>query len=460
MRKPELLKTVSQLAWRNIWRHKRRSFLIISTAVIGLFGVFLMMSFMNSIRKMWVDDAIHSGFLGHVQIRPKGFQETRRRNLIFKEPAVLRDQIQKITIPGKFKKKSQPHFSYRFERNGFLRLGGKIQGLSILGVDIEREKPMSKFDEWIIQGKYLSPPDQKDITHGIIPCLLGEVNAQKFEVEVGDSVILSIGTKEGVSRSIRARIQGIFRSFSNSIDQRTLVVHRKDLSRLYQGVLVYSSRDAPPPEPRKETSYIMYLTNNKVHAKSLADILKSAPRAKQAGAQKEEASGLSRTADILDYTEMDPQIKLMLDFGDQFSIIIYIIMLIGFAFVLLNSVLMSVFERVREIGILRGIGSGPGLIFLMILFECILLGLVGAVMGTIFSYLVILIPAHTGISLSALAAAMELLGGAGGTIIYPSIHFKDIVLGLEVCLIISALASIYPAIKAIKLVPVKAIYNR
>ena len=465
MPKLELLKMVAYLAWRNIWRHKKRSFLVISTAVVGLLGVFLMMSFMNSLKKMWVEDAISSGFLGHVQLRPKSFQETRRRNLIFKEPAVLEAQIKKTLIPRQFKKEAHPRFSYRFERNGFIRLGGKIQGLSIVGVDIKRERPMSKFDEWITQGKYLSPPDAKDITYGIIPCLLGEANAQKFEVEVGDSVILSIGTKEGESHSIRVRIQGIFRSFSKSIDQGTLVVRRKDLSKLYQGVPVYPSHPSRDQEASKETSseevsYVMYLTEHKAHARPLADILRSSPGAKKDAAQKIQSNELGLMADILDYTEMNPQIKLMLDFSDQFSIIIYVIMLIGFAFVLLNSVLMSVFERTREIGILRGIGSGPVLIFFMILLECVLLGFIGAVIGIALGYSVILIPSHTGISLASLARAMELLGGTAGTMIYPSLNLKDMLLGLEVSLIISVLAAIYPAGKAIRLVPVKAIYNR
>ncbi len=422
------------LGWRNIWRQKKRSYLVMAAASVGMLGVLLTVSLMNGLAKIWVDGAIESG-LGHVQIRPKDYSKTRKNKMLFKDPTKTIQLIRNIKNKQDQLLDSQLtkiDSSIRFERAGLLRLAVKVQGVNILGVEPRSEKNISSFDEWIIRGEYFSGTNSQDELYGIIPCVLGLANAKKFEIDLGDTIVLSIGNKEGSPGSVRLRVQGIFQSIAEPLEKYTVLILREDLSKLFDNT-------------SDHFSYAIYLAQDRRSADHL----------------KEKIVNVSKNLelDVMTYKELQPGVTRLLELSDAFMLIFYMILLLGFAFVLLNSVLMSVFERVREIGIVRAIGSSGSLVFSMVILESFFLSLIGSVMGILLASGMISILSQTGVSLSAFSKGMEMMGGAG-TMIYPSLYFSDIWTGLNVSLSICLVASLYPAIKAVKLLPIKAIYSR
>lgn len=427
MKQADKLKTMILIGWRNIWRNRRRSILVMSTAVVGILGVVLMVALMNGLARMWVESAIESGN-GHVQIRPAGFAKQRKDNAIFERPEDIERYLRNLQnekIPGN-------HYARRFFRLGFLKLGGKTRGVALMGIDVADEKKISKFDDWIVDGAYLHEASEQDKTFGIIPCVIGRANARKFEVEVGETIVISFLDQNSATRSVRARIQGLFESVAEPIDKYTVLLQRRDLSRLYNG-------------GDNALSYVVFLTDRRQQAAPLkSELLKY---------------GRALHADFLTYEELQPGITVLLEFSDSMMVVFYLFMLVGFAIVLLNSVLMSVFERTREIGIIRALGSSGRMVFGMIVFESLFLGLLGCLAGMIIGGVIILILGQTGFSFQAFARGMEYWGGSG-TLIYPSLKIKDISNGFLITALVSFLAAIYPAYKAVRMVPVKAIYSR
>jgi len=299
-------------------------------------------------------------------------------------------------------------------------------------VDAGLERNISKFDEWIVDGTYLRPASEQDRTYGIIPCLIGAANARKFEVGVGDTIVLSIGNARSSTTSVRAKIQGIFQSIAEPVDKYTVLVHRKDLSRMFN-------------ETENQLSYTVFLAKNR----RLANRLKRELETRKGGL----------SAEFLTYEELQPGITKLLEFSDSMMVVFYAIILLGFGIVLMNSILMSVFERTREIGIILALGSSDELILGMIVFESLLLGLLGSMAGIAAGGAVILVLGQTGFSFTMFSKGMELMGGAG-TMMYPSLKFADLAWGLYIVIIICILASLYPVMRATIMSPIKAIYSR
>lgn len=139
--------------------------------------------------------------------------------------------------------------------------------------------------------------------------------------------------------------------------------------------------------------------------------------------------------------------------------IFYVILLSGFSLTLMNTILMSVMERTREIGMMMAMGARGTIIFLQIVTESVLLSALGSLAGILLGVIVILVLSGPGISLAAFAKGMEMMGKSG-TLIYPSLAWFDIISSFSIAMIMSIAASVYPAWKAVRMLPVKAIYDR
>ena len=437
------------LCWRGALRHRRRSMLVISTAAVGMTGVLFSMGFSNGMMDSMISGSIESG-MGHVQIRPEGFKRKRKVDSRLQSPEELLSEIKALPYPSDL----QPvHVAGRFEREGLLRIGSYQEGVVVTGINPETEKDVSSFDNWITDGSYLPPRERNtresdaEAELGIIPCLIGRINADRMEVEVGDYVILTVGNAQSESVSIRAEIVGIFESPMTGVDRHTVLVRRSDLSQLYaSGSDEMSNITILGPDLSRSGALDQFVEsrlaqNHRVHDVDSPDL--ADPNA----------------IEVLSFFQLQPQIEIMLDYIDQIKGIIYAVLMSGFALTLLNSVLMSVFERTREIGIQRAIGTRKSFIIASIIIESLILAFGGAIAGLIVGGGLVLTLSVTGLPLQAFAGGIEMMGSMG-TVIYPRITFEDISMGFYVSIIMSILASIYPAYKATSIQPVEAIANR
>ena len=363
-----------------------------------------------------------------MQVRPVGYEKKRKLGMILEDSENLNGRIMKLKLPD------DAVFAPRLEREGLLRMGTVSRGVNIVGINPLYEKKISEFDEWLVDGVYIGKTNELDRTHGIIPCMIGYVNAQKMELGPGDTVVISIGDKSGTYKSKKARITGIFRSPAEPIDKYTVIVKREDLSEFYTG-----REDA--------IGYFVFMGNNLDNSDSLKKYLTSS------------MTDFSGKIEILSYVDLQPTFRTMLEFSQTFSLVCYVIMMIGFGIILFDAVTMSVYERIREIGVVRALGAKPLFLFFQVIFESVLLTVVGSLAGIVVGGALSIYFYIFGLDLSAFAQGMELMARSG-SVIYPYLTISNLAGGMAIAISVSFIAGIYPAWKAVRISPVKAIYNR
>ena len=159
--------------------------------------------------------------------------------------------------------------------------------------------------------------------------------------------------------------------------------------------------------------------------------------------------------EVMTWKKIQPDLAMMTDMVSQFYLIFGIIILAALAFGIINTMLMVVLERTRELGMLTAIGMNKKKVFSMIMLESVFLSLIGAVIGMIISYILVRITGNTGINLAQAAEGFEALGYSA--IVYPKISAGFFGIVTILIIITGILSSIYPAMKALKLNPVEAI---
>jgi len=158
--------------------------------------------------------------------------------------------------------------------------------------------------------------------------------------------------------------------------------------------------------------------------------------------------------EVLPWTELDGYLDAMLTMQDGFALIFMVVVFLALSFGLVNTLVMAVFERVREIGLMQALGMGPGLILGQVLLESLYLLCLGLALGNLAALLTI-VPLESGIDISAVAQGMEMMGM--GTTLYPALSPLDMAMSTAVVVVLGLLASLAPAWRASRLDPVAAL---
>lgn len=421
----EGLKLSLELGFRNIWREKKRSLIIFSSAAVGMLGILVTMGFINGFLDNIFGTGIKAG-LGHIQVRKADYRDKRESGMMLDNPYGIMLELNRMNWD------TQAEYSLRFEREGIIKMGSKMQGVSVIGIDPETEVKISNYHQWLIEGSFFKTLSEKDKSYPIIPCVIGAANAKKLELGTGDSLILYIGDEKGESKAVKARITGIFKAPSEPIDKYTVLVKRTDLSLLYNN-------------KADNASYAAFLSKNEdqipLLKKDLTFQLKNL------------------NVDVLTYRELEPAIANFIDIFKGNAFLLYLFLMIGFGLTLFDTVLMSVLERGYEIGVMQAIGSKSSLLFLMILFESLFLTLLGISIGIGSAYLLIEYYHIHGVSLSFFSKGMELVGKAGSTI-YPALAADNVFQAVALALCASLIAGLYPALKAMRMLPANALKEK
>ena len=423
-----------RMAARNLVRNRRRSLLTASAACVGTLGILFTMAFMNGMTRGMLENATDWG-LGHVQLRPRGYLETRRLGPVLAEPIAIRRILTRLaeTKGSNGQSLGSLRFAGRFEREGLVRLGGRSLGVLLLGVEAEAESRIGAVAHSMKAGAFLPRDAESDRAYGIVSCVLGAAAARRLEIGVGDTVVLSLTNKSGDSTSVKARVRGLFSAPAVSLERGIVFMRRTDLARLFaadEGVVGYFVLEVQERAPVARF------------------------RPPFAG------TDFGPQVEVLTWQQMEPMIPRAIELSDQFTWIAYVILMLGFALILFEAVMMSVYERTREIGVMRAIGSGPGLLFWMVEVESILISTSGYFAGLVLGGSLIVFLDWAGIPLDVFSDGMRLLGRAAIGEIHPHLRASDMVAAFSVALVAAALAAIYPALRAVRLTPVDAIHSR
>lgn len=385
---------------------------IVTAIMIGVWSMIFLGALMRGMTDAMVRDSIAT-LTGHIQVHHTGY-----RNDPVVENSVIDPQesdavLKKVLPPG-------AQWASRVRVNAIINNARHTAGVTFVGIDPVREIPVSFIGNAVTEGRYLKANDK----HGII---VGKALADKFETKLGRKmVIMSQGT-DGDIASRAFRIVGIFRAAMEATEKQFVFVTRTSAQKMLK--------------LNNYLSEISIILPDNTTVNTVADSLRSALP--------------SREYEVHAWQELLPLIMAYVKINDGFIYIWFVVVFIAMAFGIINTILMAVFERIREFGLLKALGMKPWWIVKGVLAEAFFMLLIGIVVGNILSVISVLYLSGIGIDLSALAAGSEFYGIP--KIIYPALYMRDIIAANLVVFALGLAVSLYPAVKAARFKPVEAL---
>ncbi len=398
-----------KLAWRNIWRNKRRSLIVLISLVVGLTAIVLTDGLSNGMMRQMLFNQINLD-ISHIQIHKSGFNNNKIVKNFIPDYKNVEFVLQKN--PG------VEAYSKRVFATGILSSANNSSSVTIYGIVPSEEAKVSIIKSSIIDGKYLGSGKREII--------IGKKLADKLGVEVGDKVVAMANSSKGDIASDAFKIIGIFQTSNSEYDKMTVYV-------------------------QAATEQDMLGIGDNYH--EFAVITKDYN--KVASIQNNFEKSLGTGYEVYTYRDLLPMLIYQMDLYKESMMILNVIIGLALIFGIINTMLMSVFERIQEFGVLMAIGMKNNRLYLMIVFEAFILGVIGTLAGLVFGLLLDIPLAHSGINLSIFATGLESFGI--GAVIYPVLSVGNIINAVLFMPIVAVLGALYPAYRAIKLEPIYAI---
>ena len=398
-----------RIAWRNIWRNKLRSLVIIISVILGLWAGAFIFGFYQGMMEKQINTAITQQ-LSHIQVH----------NPVFKQNTELADTIAGVNNISAFLEKNEEikNFSRRVVITGMASSPHASSGIKIYGVHPDEENKVTELESLVKEGNYFDDSSGNQV-------VIGQKLLHKLKLQPGNKMVITFQNISGELTAGAFRIKGVYKSNNSSIEESTAYVKAGEIETLI-GILDHYHEIA-----------VLLNDNNKL------DLVKS------------EIKTIAGNNLVESWRELSPELRLMIDSFDQYMYIIIGIILLALIFGIVNTMLMSVLERYRELGVLMSIGLNKAKIFIMIMLETLFITISGCVIGLPLAWLSIVFFGYKGIDLSAFAEGLAAFGY--GDIVYPKL---DGIYYFEIgfmALLATMIASIYPARKALQLKPAEAI---
>ena len=399
---------LAMLAWRNLWRHKRRTLMILFALAFGVWSMIVLAAISRGSMEQQLDKTIRN-LTGHVQLHAPGFRDDPVIEHRLSPPdAALRDALGDAEIVA---------WASRVRVPAVVASERESAAVTLVGIDPARERGLSFIPEAITEGRYLAAPDDPGV-------LLGRKLAERLETGLGRRVVLMSQDVHNQVGDRGFRVVGIFDTQPQQAEEAYVFTGRTTAQQMLK------MNDA--------VTEIAVMTGNRARPESvLARLRAQAP-----------------ALDIKPWTVLEPMTTLMRKITDVILFIWYAIVFAAMSFGLINTLLMAVFERTREFGLFQALGMRPGYILGQVLVESvILLGL--ALAAGNFSAWLTIAALKNGIDLSSVAKGMELIGVA--PVIYPAWSASDLLAANLFVTVLGLLASLYPAWRAARHVPIEAL---
>jgi ABC-type lipoprotein release transport system permease subunit len=398
-----------KLSWRNLLRNKRRS-LIAGTAIgIGLAALIFVDALVIGMEQNMVEAATAT-FLGEGEIQRKGFRSTQQADLTINRREWIMDNLRQEPVIK--------HFAPRVLSYGMISSTADICSIGLVGIDPDLEKNNSEIDEAIVKGSYFSSRETRDI-------VIGQKLAEILQVELGDRLVVTVSQAgTGMLAQDLFRVSGIFRLKIPEMD-RSMVFVRLPKAQEMLGI------------GNSIHSIVLTFRDAKYGSDSALPFWK---KYSQFG---NEAAG---------WPVIMPQLNAVFEMS-KFSI--YLIGLILFGIVALgivNTLFMSLHERMFEFGVLRAVGTRPLGIARLIVCEAGSLAIVSIIMGCILGLIISLIVAKTGIDYTGI----EYVGVTFRKLIYPGLRIRQFIEYPLWVFFFTLFAGLYPAIHAARMSPAAA----
>ena len=399
---------VVTLAWRNLWRHTRRTLMILFAFALGVWSMVVIASISRGSMEQQLDKSILN-LTGHIQLHAPGYRDDAVIEHRFAPPdAVLRAALDSSGITA---------WASRVRVPAVVASERESAGVTLVGIDPARERGLSFIPDAITAGRYLESPDDQGL-------LLGRKLAERLETGLGRRVVLMSQDVRNQVGDRGFRVVGIFDTQPQQTEEAYVFIGRTTAQKMLKA--------------QNAVSEIAVMTAQRDRPEAPLVRLRAA------------APGL----DIEPWMVLEPLLTLTRELTDVILFIWYAIVFAAMSFGLINTLLMAVFERTREFGLFQALGMPPRHIIGQVLVESLILLLLALLLGNLAAWATIA-SLMGGIDLSSVAEGMELVGIA--PVIYPAWAPGDMLAANVLVFVLGLAASLYPAWRASRQVPVEAI---
>ena len=401
-----------KIAWRNVWRSKTRSAVVIFAIASGLVGGLFASAWMNGMAQQRLRNTFDNE-TAHVQLHDTAFAENLEITKTIKNTP---EKIKSIrTMEG------VKAITSRLVISAMAATANKNTGVTVYAVKPETERQVFKLYKNIdsVSGNFFETKKRNAI-------VISRALAKELKVHLKSKIVLTFQDYRGEITGAAFKVVGIFKTNDSPWDKTHVFVRYSDL----QPVLEI---------PEGESHEIDILLNDYTLAGDFSKQL-----------QQKYPELISE-----DWSEIQPYLNFISQIMDIMMGIFMLIILGALGFGIINTMLMVILERTKELGMLMAIGMTKKRIFIMIMLETVFLALTGAVIGELISMLLINYFGHKGVDLSSVAEGLESVGY--GAVSYPFLEAYRYLQITAMVFVTGILASIYPAIKALKLHPAEAI---
>ncbi|NQV87053.1 MAG: ABC transporter permease [Woeseiaceae bacterium] len=393
---------VFRLAWRNLWRHPRRTWLTTGAMVFSNILLVFMISLQFGMYGLMIDNALQV-FTGHVQVQASGYNEDKKMRQIVPDIIPLANSIRATLNSETVAARGWAFALASSEDRSF--------GIGIYGVEPEFEAQVSNIPGLVSDGRYLETDSAAEI-------VVGSVLARNLHVKVGDELTLLGSGLDGSFAAAVVNIVGIFDSGVSDID--------RNIAEIPLGLF--------------QETFFMEGGGHQIVV--VGDGLETVPVI-----QSTVQTLLSDDPElvVLDWNEIQPGLKQAIQADMSSSFFMYLVLVILVSFSVLNTQLMSVLERTREFGIVMAIGLRPGQLGRLVLLETAMMGLIGAVLGAAAGGLLTSWFTSQGLAfpgMDEMAARFNLPAR-----MYPEVNVLTLSAGPAVVFVFTMLAAIYPALR-------------
>jgi len=401
--------SMSRLAWRNLWRNHRRTVIMLIAIAIGVWA----MIFMTALMRGMVDEMIKDGIdtmPGYVQIHNPAFRDdpSIENSLNAPGPELLAALANPVVAA----------WTSRVRVPAMISSERDSRGVTLLGVDPNGEIALGFDPDSLIEGRFLDGPDDKGL-------VVGRKLLERLETRLGKRVVVMSQDPENNVADRGFRIVGVYKAKLESLEE----------------IYIYSGRSTIQSllKMDQQVSEIAIAGHDYRSVNALLAVIREASTAE---------------SEVLPWTELDSYLNTMMSMMDGFVLVWIIVIFLALSFGLVNTLMMAVFERIREIGLMQALGMRPSAILYLILVESMLLLTLGLLIGNVLAFASIL-PLKGGIDLSVVAKGMEMMGA--GSTLYPALKMRDLATANAVVIVLGLLTSLLPAWHASQYSPVEAI---